>query len=379
MAEQVWKTARVVTRDGVFVGGVRAREGRIIEVFEGACAAAGEDCGGDILAPGLVDLHTDNLEKHYYPRAHIDWPAASAAIAHDGHCLGQGVTTVLNALTIDALTPNQTRHRDAVQRLVEGFEAARRGAALKADHHVHWRCELSADDFEPTVRVLAPLAPAALFSLMDHTPGQRQYRDLEAVDAGWQAEGLSRRARQDRLAEALDRQARNAAPNRRLVATLAREAGAPLAAHDEETAEQVTDAAAAGATIAEFPVAEEAARAARAHGMTVLMGGPNLIRGGSYSGNVAAADLVARGLVDGFASDYVPRSLIECAFLLAAPPFGWGLAQAFHAVAGAPAEAARLLDRGAIAPGLRADLIRVGVGAGLPLVRGVWVAGRRAA
>ena len=123
----------------------------------------------------------------------------------------------------------------------------------------------------------------------------------------------------------------------------------------------------------------EAARRARARGMVIVMGGPNLIRGGSYSGNVPASDLAREGLLDAFASDYVPRSLIECAFALTGEAFGWSLPKAAAVVTSGPARAAGLADRGTLAPGLRADLARVRLMGGLPVVRGVWVEGARAA
>jgi alpha-D-ribose 1-methylphosphonate 5-triphosphate diphosphatase len=176
-----------------------------------------------------------------------------------------------------------------------------------------------------------------------------------------------------------ERQARNADNHRRLVAEVARSRGAPLASHDDEDIEHVDAAADLGATVCEFPVTLEAARRARERGMVVVMGGPNLMRGGSYSGNVRAADLAVEGLLDVFASDYVPRSLIECAFALTRPEFGWSLPAAAGVVTSGPARAARLDDRGLIEPGRRADLVRVRVIEGLPVVRGVWVGGQRAA
>jgi alpha-D-ribose 1-methylphosphonate 5-triphosphate diphosphatase len=153
----------------------------------------------------------------------------------------------------------------------------------------------------------------------------------------------------------------------------------PLASHDDESLEHIDEASDLGATVAEFPVTAEAARRARERGMVVVMGGPNLIRGGSYSGNVPAAELAESELLDAFASDYVPRSLVECAFAMTRAPFGWSLSRAAALVTSAPARAVGLDDRGEIAPGQRADLLRVRLAGDLPLVRGVWTQGARAA
>jgi alpha-D-ribose 1-methylphosphonate 5-triphosphate diphosphatase len=215
--------------------------------------------------------------------------------------------------------------------------------------------------------------------MMDHTPGQRQYRNIERHLDNWRARGMN----EDQVTRQLDdiraRQARNARSNARFVACLAKSKQVALASHDDEDLEHIDEAAGLGATVAEFPVTRQAAEQARARGMTVVMGGPNLIRGGSYSGNVPASELAGAGLLDAFASDYVPRSLVECVFTLAAAPFNWSLPRAVASVTANVASAVGLDDRGAVAEGRRADLLRVRTIRGLPVLRGAWVAGERAA
>ncbi len=376
--ELAFRNARIVAGEEEFIGSLLVRDGKIAAVEPGG-GGTGEDLEGDVLMPGVVDLHTDSLERHYFPRPNIDWNPVSAAVTHDGCCLSVGVTTIYDSMSLGSFNASPARGDDNLRKLVDGLDLARRAGMLKADHKIHWRCETTADDLRSRLEGLADHPMAQLFSLMDHTPGQRQYRNLEKHLANWQAGGMTAQAAEERLAWARDRQARNAAGNRRFVAELAHALGAPLASHDDEDVAHVDEAADLGAVIAEFPVTAEAAKRARERGMAIVMGGPNLIRGGSYSGNVPAADLASAGLLDAFASDYVPRSLIECAFALTAPRFGWSLARAVALVTSAPARAARLADRGTIAPGLRADLLRVKVAGGLPLVRGVWTEGRRAA
>ncbi|MNF59799.1 Alpha-D-ribose 1-methylphosphonate 5-triphosphate diphosphatase [compost metagenome] len=130
-------------------------------------------------------------------------------------------------------------------------------------------------------------------------------------------------------------------------------------------------------TIAEFPTTVEAARGCREHGMNVLMGAPNIVRGGSHSGNVAAADLAAEGLLDILSSDYYPASLLQSAFALAAQSERIGLAEAVRLVSLNPARAAGLTDRGEIAPGLCADLVQARSQDGLPVVQQVWRQAKR--
>jgi alpha-D-ribose 1-methylphosphonate 5-triphosphate diphosphatase len=376
--ELAFKNALVVTADDAFLGSVLVRDGKLAAVDRGV-GGVGEDLDGDVLMPGVIDLHTDNLEKHFFPRPNIDWNPVSAAITHDGCCLSVGVTTVFDSLSLGSFNPAVARNHDNMTRLVDGVQAAAEGGMLKGDHRLHWRCETPADDLPARLEQLADHPMTSLFSLMDHTPGQRQYRNLAKHLDNWRANGMSDTAVEQRLADVRERQARNAANHRRLVAEFAHARGAPLASHDDEDVEHVDEAADLGATVAEFPVTIEAARRARERGMVVVMGGPNLIRGGSYSGNVPAADLADAGLLDAFASDYVPRSLVECAFALTAERFGWSLPKAVALVTSAPAKAARLPDRGVLEPGRRADLVRVSRHDGLPVVRGVWVEGVRAA
>ncbi|CAN5795126.1 alpha-D-ribose 1-methylphosphonate 5-triphosphate diphosphatase [soil metagenome] len=375
--ELAFKNAQVVTPEDSFLGSVLVRDGKIVAVDRGG--AVGEDLDGDVLMPGVIDLHTDNLEKHFFPRPNIDWDPISAAVTHDGCCLSVGVTTVFDSLSIGTFNPSVARNADNLPRLAAGLLSARDAGMLQGDHRLHWRCETPADDLPARLEQLAGHPMTSLFSLMDHTPGQRQYRNIEKHLANWAANGMSPKDIEERLAGIHDRQGHNAANNRRLVAALARERGIPLASHDDEDVEHVDEAADLGATVSEFPVTIEAARRAKARGMIVVMGGPNLIRGGSYSGNVPASELADADLLDAFASDYVPRSLIECAFALTKAPFNWSLARAVALVTEAPARAAQLKDRGVIEAGHRADLIRVSTRGGLPVMRGVWVEGARAA
>lgn len=376
--EVVLANADVVTRDAVFRGAIQIRDGRITDVSRGP-ARAGEDMGGDLLAPGLVDLHTDNLEKHFFPRPNIDWNPISAAIVHDAFCVSLGVTTVFDALSVGSFARKESRRGDNLVALADGLRTARDIGALKATHLLHWRCELTSDDLPPMLERLIDNPLTGALSLMDHTPGQRQYRNAERFFASWREQGMDDAAIDARVAQARANQAANVETNRARVANLARVRKLPLFAHDDETVEHVDAAAAVGAVAAEFPVTEEAARRSRERGMTVIMGGPNLIRGGSYSGNIGVAEVAELGLLDAIASDYVPRSMIESPFLLASKRFSFTLPDAFAVVSLNPARAAGLNDRGAIEPGLRADLIRVRLHGGHPVVAAGWVGGRRVA
>lgn len=373
--EMLISHAKIVTPTEVFEGALGVSDGHVASLDS---QAGGVDFAGDYLIPGLVDIHTDNLEKHFYPRPGVDWDPRSAAIIHDGQCVSVGVTTAFDSLSIGSWSDNEARHLENMLRLVEGLVAASNAGHLRGTHLIHWRCETSSPVLEDLMEKLVPNPLTHLLSVMDHTPGQRQYPDIEKHKARWKEHlGLTEEEVEARVENAMAKQARYAPANRKVVARFAQSGGLALASHDDQMPEHIDDALAINATIAEFPTTLEAARLAKQNDMTVVMGAPNLMRGGSYSGNASAADVAEEGLLDAFASDYVPRSMIEAAFALTQAPYNWSLPDAIRTVTHAPAACVGLADRGAIEIGKRADFIRVRIEDGRPLVRGVWVGGER--
>jgi alpha-D-ribose 1-methylphosphonate 5-triphosphate diphosphatase len=215
---------------------------------------------------------------------------------------------------------------------------------------------------------------------MDHAPGDRQVPDLDDYRQRYLRLFDGDAARVDAHIDQLVTASRELGPaNRRALADRARENRIPLATHDDASMAHIEDALELGAVFTEFPTTLEAARAARASGLATLMGTPNLIRGGSHSGNVAAGTLVGEGLLDLLASDYIPASLLKGAFRLTEAPFDLDLSAAIAMVTSRPAAVAGLSDRGRIAPGLRADLVRIQPVEGRPIVREVFVQGQRVA
>jgi len=374
-SEIVFCNARLVLRDEVVDGHLVVRDGRIHALDAGPVQSANAvDCDGDYLLPGLVELHTDNLEKHLLPRPGAQWPAAAAVVAHDAQLLAAGITTALDALSVGEDEEESPLDPAAVaQALLEAHQSGR----LRVDHHLHLRCELPCPDLPILLEPLLGLPRLRLLSAMDHTPGQRQFRDLDRYRAyssrhgiAWDEDGFTAR-----VARLHEQQRRHADAHREYVLAQAQARGLTLASHDDADAGHVADAVAMQATIAEFPVTLAAAQAARAAGLHVLAGAPNLVRGGSHSGNIAAAQLAAAGTLDLLSSDYVPASLLHAVFLLA--DRGWSLPAAVATATSTPAASVGFDDRGALRGHARADLLRVRISDGLPLVTGVWVRGKR--
>jgi alpha-D-ribose 1-methylphosphonate 5-triphosphate diphosphatase len=375
--ELVLTNARIVTAEEIVDGTVVVRGEEIVRVERGTSHAPGAvDFAGDYLLPGLIELHTDNLEKHVSPRPGVRWPMPAAVLAHDAQIAGSGITTVFDALTVGEVRQEAVRAEMLIGS-VEAITAAQREGGLRAEHFLHLRCEVAHETIVQTIEQLIDHPLVRLVSLMDHTPGQRQFANIEKYYEFYQGKfGYSDAEMAAYVAQKADLNRRFADGNRRSLAALGRARGLPQASHDDGTLAHIDEARELGLTIAEFPTTVEAATAAGRCGMAVVMGAPNVVRSGSHSGNISARQLAAAGLLDILSSDYAPVSLLHAAFLLH-DAIGMALPEAVAKVSRNPARALNLHDRGEVVSGKRADLVRVAVIDTMPVVREVWRQGRR--
>ncbi|HZY69254.1 MAG TPA: alpha-D-ribose 1-methylphosphonate 5-triphosphate diphosphatase [Devosia sp.] len=373
--ETVFRDAKIVLGDEVVSGSISVSDGLIAGVDTGP-SQVGEDFGGDYLIAGLVELHTDHLEGHYRPRPGVFWNPLSALQSHDVQVAGSGITTVFDAVRLGS-DPEMPGMGDHVQVLVDAISAGVADGRLRADHLIHLRCELPAHDVVADFERFCDLPLVKLASVMDHTPGQRQFQTVAKYRQYYQERMRFTDGEMD--AFILERHAEQAAysdKHRKAILERGLAAGIAFASHDDATPEHVAESVADGVTIAEFPTTVIAAEQSHAAGLAVLMGAPNVVRGGSHSGNIAAVDLAKRGCLDILSSDYVPGALVLAAFQL--PELaGISLPDAIRMVTATPAKAAHLHDRGEIAQGKRADLVRVRMHGDMPVVRGVWRQGQR--
>jgi alpha-D-ribose 1-methylphosphonate 5-triphosphate diphosphatase len=377
MTELAFTNATIVLADEVITGSVLVRDGAIAAIDTGNLSH-GENLGGEYLIPGLVELHTDHFEHHYRPRQGVTWNAVAALQAHDAQVAGAGITTVFDAVRIGS-DPETGDITEDVRMMVEAVAHADADDRLRADHHIHLRCELATPDVADHFEANAGNPIVGLASLMDHTPGARQYVTLEHyveyyqkkmrfTDAEMAAYVADRTADRDRYADA----------NRERILACGRELGLAFASHDDATVAHVDEAVRDGMSIAEFPTTMDAAQACHAAGLAVLMGAPNVVRGKSHNGNISAIELARAGVLDVISSDYVPFAMLYAAFLLPERADNLTLPDAIGMVTRRPAASAHLADRGEIAVGKRADLVRVRRRAGdVPVVRGVWRQGQR--
>jgi alpha-D-ribose 1-methylphosphonate 5-triphosphate diphosphatase len=373
MTEAVLTNARVVLRDRVINGTVVIDGDTIADVSEGRSQLSSAfDCEGDHLIPGLIELHTDNLERHVMPRPGAFWPSDAAVLSHDREIAAAGITTVFNALSVGEVHDRAARV-GLLNDMSDAIEEQLAEGALKADHFFHWRCEVS---YSGMVELLEPLISykrLRLLSVMDHTPGQRQFTDIGRYKQYYAARfGMTDEALAEFITQREEDQRRYSARNRAVVVQFAKERGLALASHDDATAVHVEEAVRDGMSIAEFPTTFESAEASHGSGLAVLMGAPNVVRGMSHNGNVSARDLGQRGVLDILSSDYVPGSLLYGALLLEQSAESITLPQSIAMVTRNPAKAVGLDDRGEIAVGLRADLVRYRATKKAPIILDVW-------
>lgn len=377
MTEHILTNARIVLAGEVVHGSVQLRDGRIAAIDSGATAVPGAlDLDGDHLLPGLVEVHTDNLERHVMPRPRVFFPAQPAVQSHDAEIAAAGITTVFDAIGVGDPYDEGFRARDQSD-LLKVLDLLEDAGVLRARHYVHIRCELPAPNARELFEPFARHPRMKLLSLMDHTPGQRQWNDIEHARIYYTGKkGWSEAKFEEELRLAPQRQADHAEPNRRWFVDFAREHGVALATHDDTTTAHVDEALALGAAMSEFPTTMAAAQRAKELGLATVAGAPNVVRGGSHSGNVAAMDLARAGLLDVLSSDYVPASLLNAAWRLHQEG-GFSLSEAVNVVSRNPARATGLHDRGEIACGLLADVVRVREVGGRPVVRSTWRGGER--
>jgi alpha-D-ribose 1-methylphosphonate 5-triphosphate diphosphatase len=342
-------------------------------------SALGEDFEGDYLMPGLVELHTDHLESHYAPRPGVRWNSISAVQSHDAQIAACGITTVFDCLRIGS-DESGGFEKGEMREIADAIIRAQQEGRLRADHLIHLRCEVSSQDVLEQYADFADDQQVRLASLMDHAPGQRQFQTMGQYVLYYKKKrGLTDEEFDLFVKQRQEASAKYSDIHRRAISEACRARGITIASHDDATAEHVAEAIEQGVRLAEFPTSMEAARQSHEAGMSVLMGAPNVVRGTSHSGNIAARTLAEEGVLDVLSSDYVPASLIHAPFVLADGVEGIDLSRAIGMVTATPARTVGLDDRGRIAPGLRADVIRVRRFGEVPMVRAVWRLGERVA
>ncbi|MDJ0692413.1 MAG: alpha-D-ribose 1-methylphosphonate 5-triphosphate diphosphatase [Xenococcaceae cyanobacterium MO_188.B32] len=317
MQEQIYTNYHLLLPTEEVLGTLVIRDGIITDIQPGI-VSQGKNGERNYLLPGLIELHTDNLEKCISPRPGVRWNLDAAAINHDRDLISSGITTVCDAIAIGDFTPREDSLRlhhyaPMIEAIFQGQAAGR----FSTDHLLHLRCELGYEHIYETIEPLTEHPLLALLSLMDHTPGQRQFVNIDKYKQYYVGKhGVPEAKMDDFINMRLKNQRKHAQENRQALVKMTQAKGISLASHDDATVDHVQQAIAEGVVLAEFPTTIDAAKEAHSNGLSVLMGAPNVVLGGSHSGNVSAMELVELDLVDIISSDYVPRSLLQSIFII---------------------------------------------------------------
>lgn len=374
-ADTVLKNAKIILENEIIDGSLLIRDGKISDISHGS-TAHGDDIEGDYIVPGIVELHTDHLETHYSPRPGVRWNLKAAIQSHDAQIAASGITTVFDCLRMGTGSTDDFADGE-MRRMADALSAAGRENRLRAEHFIHLRCEVSAANVVQQFEEFDDVSEVKLISLMDHAPGQRQFQTMDQYTLYYKTKrGLTDEQFDAFVKERKAQSDRYSAPHREVLAQACNERGVAMASHDDATLEHVHESISFGIRMAEFPTSIEAAQASHDAGLSVLMGAPNVVRGQSHSGNIAAKDLAKLGVLDVLSSDYVPFSIMHAPFVLAEED-EISLPQAICMVTSTPAKTVGFDDRGRIAPGLRADLVRVRHNNDVPVVCSVWREGMR--
>lgn len=381
MKDTVISNVRIVTPDAVIERGtVLVTGGRIASLVKGRLRRGADiteiDGNGLLLLPGFIDLHNDGIEQEIEPRPHAVFPLSIALASLETRLVSHGITTIFHSFSfMDGR--EGTLHPEGLEPAIRELNRLRRNGVIR--HLVHARFEMVETHHYERLRRLMDDRQVSLVSFMDHTPGQGQYRNVQGLVSYYVRKYHAELSDIDAMIKEREKKAGNPAVRETLkrLAAHARDAGLPLASHDDDTPEKVALMKGMGVTISEFPVSMSAALAASGCGMHVAVGAPNVLRGLSTNGNLSALEAIGSNAVDILCSDYYSPSLLHAVFRLTREKV-MTLPDAVRMATANPARAAGIdAELGSLEVGKRADMILVNESEGTPCVIAAWVGGHK--
>ncbi|MGA1932226.1 alpha-D-ribose 1-methylphosphonate 5-triphosphate diphosphatase [Arcobacter sp. YIC-464] len=314
---------------------------------------AAVDLGEKKIAPGIVDLHSDAIEKEIEPRPNATFPVELAVAELDKKLSMAGVTTMFHAIGFEE-NPKKKRSIDLAISQIEEINKAN-DKHLGVDNYVHARFELSCDEAVEPIKEVISKGMVKLVSLMDHSPGQGQFKSLESFKSYY---GSYYDLNEEELQKVIDKKTNKNEDKINDLIAYAKEHNLTLLSHDDDCIEKLDGLLNLGVQISEFPLDLEVAKYAVSKGIATGMGAPNIVRGGSQSGNIAAIELVKEGVCKYLCSDYHPTSMLQAVYRMKEDA-NLDIAKGFSMVTSTPAAYGNLSDRGEIKEGKRADIIVV--------------------
>jgi alpha-D-ribose 1-methylphosphonate 5-triphosphate diphosphatase len=375
--------ANIVTPQEVIRGVLRVENGIIVEIipqnaYNPAKYQVEEiDANGNLLLPGIIDIHTDAIDKEIMPRKSADFPIDIAFRELERRMSGCGITTVYHSMHLGYKKAEESANSKYNRKQI--FEAVYACTQKNTiiNNKIHLRFELTGTYHYDLVLEVMKNGWVDLLSIMDHRPGQGQYGNV--TPESWAKNmGLSLEQATQELEELRNTDCIEGERLKKLI-DLAIELGISVASHDDDSIEKVEQMHAIGIDISEFPINAPAAKRALELGMHTVAGASNVIRGGSLSGNINVADAIQQGLIQSLCSDYYPPSILHALFMLVAKGI-LSYPEAANLTALNPAKAVKIdKETGSIEVGKKADLIIVELQDNLPLVTHTFVEGNLAA
>lgn len=370
------QNAQIVTPDGVLEGAsVLVENGRIVTIHERSLSGARTiDARGSYLFPGFIDLHSDAIEKGIEPRPNTFFPVDIAVFELDKKIASCGITTMYHSLSFAELEVG-LRSNSAASGIIKEINRFRH--KLKVNTRIHARFEITDLGAVPFLEELIRDNQINLFSIMDHSPGQGQFRDILSFKNYFGPVYAKTDSEMDTIIERKLRAKEDDAPRSisHLIG-LCRDHGIPVASHDDDSQEKVDWLKEMRIGMTEFPVTIDAVRAAHEHGISVCLGSPNVVRGRSHSTNLSARDAINSGFGDILCSDYSPMTILHAVSALERNGI-LPLHEAIKMVSLNPARAVGIADRtGSLEEGKDADMVLVDYSDHIPKVQKTFIGGR---
>ena len=368
--------AHLVTPDGVIEEGVlRVEDGRIARIDShvgNGCPSV--DAAGAYLLPGFIDIHSDAIEKGIEPRPNTFFPVDIAVHELDKKLAACGITTIYHSLSFAELEVG-LRNNSTAAKIIREINTMR--ADLRIATNIHARFEITDLGAVPFLEGLLEDQQIQLFSVMDHSPGQGQFRDILSFKSYYGPVYAKSDAEMDAII-ARKQNARNGEAFTAMAHLLqiCHHHGIAVASHDDDSAEKVRRLKEMGVAMSEFPVNREALQTAKDMEVAVCLGSPNVVRGRSQAKNLSAREAIAEGYGDILCSDYAPMTMLHAVLTLARLEL-LPLHQAVAMVSLNPARAVGIDgEKGSLAVGKQADMVLVDASREVAKVRKTYVAGR---
>ena len=353
MATQIFTNAHVITPNQNFLGSVVVENDLIVEVIKNKKFSEGIDLDGQFLIPGIIDIHSDYLEKEIHPRPSAEFPVPFAMHYLDARAVSCGITSLFSAISF-AENKDKSRNFNQAIQLAKAIDEASSDLLIK--HYIHARLDPNTDAVLDSLEAMLELKNLKIVVYNENIPGARQFPLSRAIEMRAKHLGVSLEEAEKIVLEIVKE---NSAINHRGAIQKVFANSIALGSHDDTTIFHVEEAKHFGATLSEMPTTIEAARKAKELGMFVCMGAPNYYRGGSHCGNLSCVDAINENLVDIFCSDYHFPTLIGS--LVKMLNEGVNPSYAVNLMTKNPADYLQMHNLGSIEDGKTADLVSFGI------------------